>query len=301
MSLILGELIIICINQFLISNKKGIKALSLTVLGIGLGVYTLLDAGDLIAFRNLSIFTYLALGIWLILEKKNLIKFEKLDWIWYILSLSVGLIAAIAFRYLYHFTETTTYSGGKNGLAYLFSYGYSMFLPFLNFENKYLFSSFLSIFPVSLIVAMIYVYKTEKHEKFLMPLIVVIVLQSIFCMTKLPLFKIIGWKSTWNMSLCASAIGLVSVYLYIYMLANIDENIFPIKTSMRMTLALLVFYFLIPKPEIFMSRGYMYGLACLITLLYFMFINFGNPKYKKVLLVILVIWSVISSAPVLFI
>ena len=301
MSLILGELIIICINQFLVSNKKGVKALSLAVLGCCLGVYTWFDAGDLIAFRNISIFTYFALTIWLILEKKNLIKFEKLDLIWYILSLAFGLIVAIVLRYLYHFTGTTTYSGGENGLAYLFSYGYGIFLPFLNFENKYLFSSFLSIFPVSLIVAMIYVYKTEKHEKFLMPLIIVIVLQSIFCMTKLPLFKIIGWQTTWNMSLCASAISLASVYLYMYMIANIDENIFSIKTSMRMTLALLVFYFLIPKPKIFMSGGYIYALSSAITLLYFLFINFENPKYKKVLLVMLAIWSLISSVPVLFI
>ena len=66
------------------------------------------------------------------------------------------------------------------------------------------------------------------------------------------------------------------------MLANIDENIFSIKTSMRMTLALLVFYFLIPKPKIFMSGGYIYALSSAITLLYFLFINFGNPKYKKV-------------------
>ena len=134
-----------------------------------------------------------------------------------------------------------------------------------------------------------------------MPLIIVIVLQSIYCMTKLPLFKIIGWQTTWNMSLCASAISLASVYLYMYMIANIDENIFSIKTSMRMTLALLVFYFLIPKPKIFMSGGYIYALSSAITLLYFLFINFGNPKYKKVLLVMLAIWSLISSVPVLFI
>lgn len=301
MSLIIGELSIICMNQFLCSKNKYIKPLSIAILGFCIGSYAFLDKGDLIAFRNLSMLTFVALAIWLVLEKKQELKLEKTNYIWIILSLIAGFIISFVFGNIIASLEMSKYSGGENGLPYLFSYGYSMFLPFLNLESKYLYASFLSIFPVSLIVAMIYVYKTEKHETFLMPLIIVIVLQSIFCMTKLPIFKIIGWDNTWNMSLCASAISLASVYLYMYMIANIDENIFSIKNSMRMTLALLVFYFLIPKPEIFMFRGYMYGLACLITLLYFMFINFGDKRYKKVLLILLVIWSVISSAPVLFV
>jgi hypothetical protein len=94
------------------------------------------------------------------------------------------------------------------------------------------------------------------------------------------------------------AIGLACIYLYMYMLANIDENIFKLKTSIKIVLALLVLFFLVPKPTVFASKVYLYVLTMCLTVLYFLFINFADKRYQNILLVVLVLWSLISFVPV---
>lgn len=41
----------------------------------------------------------------------------------------------------------------------------------------------------------------------------------------------------------AGAVGISCIYLYIYMFAHIEENIFKLADSAKIVLALLVFYF----------------------------------------------------------
>lgn len=301
-TIILGELAIIALNQFMTSENKIIKAISIIVISVIIGAFAFIDRGQIVIFKKLLIFTYIAMAVWVILKNKSKLKFNKWDEAWLIYFTISGIIIAV-WTYLYgtELPESSAQLNQGNGLMHLFSYGYSMFLPFVNLGENAIYSSFLSVFPLSLILAMVYVYKKEKHLDFLMPMILVLVLQSVFCMTRLPLFKIIGWQSDWNMTLCVPAISLSCIYLYIYMIANIEENIFKLADSAKIVLALLVLYFIMPRPEIFMSKGYMYAISAVITLLYFMFINFADKRYQKVLLIVLVVWSLISTVPVLFV
>lgn len=307
-AIILGELAIILLDRIFICKNKILKSLFAVVLLIVLWFYgkeySVGYYRDHISnsFTRVILFTYLALAVWLIIKNtKELSKWKKivLSILPFILTIAVFIITRC--YYLSYANDILDLDNEKNGILHLFSYGYSMFLPFTDVGENALYSSFLSIFPLSLILAMIYVYKKEKHLDFLMPMILVIVMQSIFCMIRIPILEFFYININMYLDYVAGAIGLSCIYLYIYMFANIDENIFKLADSAKISIALLIFYFLVPRPEVFMSKGYMYAISAVITLLYFMFINFADKRYQKVLLVILVLWSLISTVPVLFV
>lgn len=307
-AILCGEAIVISVNQFITNKKSIIKMLCICVIGLAIGFY---HNGLHYEWMGLEILVapiYIAIIVWTIWKNKKDFKFEKQDMVYTIIGVIIGAVLCyFGLRYYsyLHIVQTIPDDVQGNGLTHLMSYGYSMFLPFFETENNLVYSSFISIFPLSLIVAMLYVYKKEKHVEFLMPMIIILVLESVFCMTRNGLFNIIDSTSEpfpmLYVQLCANAVNLGCIYMYMYMIANIDENIFSITTSMRIVLALIVFYFFIPRPEVFTSKGFLYGITAVITLLYFLFINFADPRYKKVLLWVLSIWALISSVPVLFI
>lgn len=296
-AILCGQAIILAIDKIMTSDKIVIKVIASAIIGLSAGLYNVCNPVEWSGFEQLLLFVYLAMLIWVVLKNKNMLKITKRT----ILSAIPCLIIGIALYMLGirnascimippEKTET-------NGLIHLVSYGYSMFLPFVDTGKNIVYSSFLSIFPLSLILAIVYVYKNEKHLEFLLPMILVIVIESIWCMTGLEILGNILKFSGLYMEVCAAAVSLACVYLYIYMIANIEENIFSMRTSVKVVLGLLVLYFLIPRPDVFMTKGYMYVLAMLITLLYFLFINFADKRYQKVLLIVLTIWSVISFIP----
>lgn len=297
-ALILGEIAIISLDRIFASKNKILKSL---FAGLLLGTlwfygreYSVGYYKDyaLNGFTRMIFLTYLALAVWLILKNtKELPKWKKVVFCVLPFAITIAIFAVARFHYLPFANGVLDLDNEKNGLLHLFSYGYSMFLPFVDTGKKIVYSSFLSIFPLSLIWAMIYVYKKEKHLEFLLPMIFAIVGECVFCMLT---------KTSMYYDCVAGAIGLSCIYLYIYMFAHIEENIFKLADSAKIVLALLVFYFIAPRPETFMSKGYMYAISAVITLLYFMFINFADKRYQKVLLVVLVLWSIISTVPVFF-
>lgn len=298
-AIILGELAIVSLDKIFIYKNKILKILFSVILLGTLWFYgktyflEYYSEYALNGFTRVILLTYLALAIWLIIKNaKELSNWKKiaLSILPFLLTVAVFIVAR--YYYLPFANDVLDSDNEKNGLLHLFSYGYSMFLPFVDTSKNIAYSSFLSLFPLSLIWAMIYVYKKEKHLDFLIPMIIAIVCESIFCMIKTPIYM--------YYDCVAGAVGLSCIYLYIYMIANIEENIFKLADSAKIVLALLVLYFIMPRPEIFMSKGYMYAISAVITLLYFMFINFADKRYQKVLLVVLVLWSLVSTVPVFF-
>lgn len=281
-AILLGEIIVLALYYFI--NSENVMKKVVSILALTLSMVSLFCTEQLLSVDKALLFVYIAMIVWIMIKSIINYKGNSSNKINILISLSVIICLLQQGLSEVNINELLVENSG-NGISRLFSYGYSIFLPFVDMGANIEYSGFLSIFPLSLIAAMIYVYKKEKHLEFLMPMIIVIVLESILCMTK-------------NIECCAVAVSLGCIYLYIYMIANIEENIFSMKTSIKIVLALLVLYFLIPRPDAFMTKGYMYILAMLITLLYFLFINFADERYKKVLLVVLVIWSLISFLPV---
>ncbi len=299
LAIILGELAIISLDRIFVSKNKILKSLfAIILLGTlwfygkeySMGFYRGYTSNG---FTRIILLTYLALAIWLILKNtREFSKWKKIALCILPFVVTIVIFAVARYYYLPFANDVLDLDNEKNGMLHLFSYGYSMFLPFVDTSKNIAYSSFLSIFPLSLIWAMMYVYKKEKHLDFLLPMILVIVVQSIFCMLT---------KTNMYYDCVAGAVGLSCIYIYIYMFAHIEENIFKLSDSAKVVLALLVFYFIVPRPEMFMSKGYMYAISAVVTLLYFMFINFADKRYQKVLLILLVVWSVISTVPVLFV
>ena len=282
----------------IIKNKKVlIKVILSMLLGFALGHYskTYYHTHEVNSFSTVLAFTYIALAIWRILQYRKDFKLTKKT----VITMLVCILVALPFagKVLYdncrNTIPSTLIERETNGMIHLFSYGYSVFLTFVDTGKNIVYSSFLSIFPLSLIMAMAYVYKKEEHLDFFMPMIIAIVGESTFCIIKTPIYM--------YFDCVAGAVALSCIYLYMYMIANIEENVFKMKDSAKIVLAFLVFYFLIPRPEVFMSKVYMYVLAMLVTLLYFLFINFADKRYQRVLLVVLSIWSIVSVVPLIFI
>lgn len=307
-AIIIGELAIIFLDKFFVYKNKALKGLFSVIILCTLWFYgktyflEYYSEYALNSFTRTILLTYLALAIWIMIKNtKELSNWKKIA-LSVLPILSTVAVFAVARNYYLPFTnDVLDLDNEKNGILHLFSYGYSMFLPFVDTSKNIAYSSFLSLFPLSLIWAMIYVYKKEKHLAFLMPMIIVTVIESILCMVRLTPLQALGLNINLYFDYVAGAIGLSCIYLYIYMFANIDENVFKQADSAKISIALLIFYFLVPRPEVFMSKGYMYAISAVITLLYFMFINFADKRYQKVLLVVLVLWSLISTVPVLFV
>lgn len=313
-AIICGQAIVLAIYHILTSEKKTTKALLTVAIGVLAGAYLGFNDGYYTGFERLLFFVYVAVTIWVILDNKTRIKFKKEELKYFIPCIVLAVLLCIGTIWIYNANVqfspflNVDENGHKvieleetkgNGLQYLLSYGYAPFLIFTELSENLEYMSFLSIFPLSLILAMLYLYKKEKHIEFLMPMIIVITLECIFCMTKLPIFKFIGFTESLRLEVCANAVSLACIYLYIYMIANVKESVFSLTKSAKVILGFLVFYFLIPRPEAFASRGYMYSIVCIITLLYFIFINYTDSRYKRVLSVILVMWAVASFFPVI--
>lgn len=295
-TILCGESIILLFDNIVKNKKVFIKIVLSMILGFAFGFYskTYYHTHEVNSFSTVLFFTYIALAIWRILKYKKDFKFTKKTCLIAILCVLVAVPfwGKVLCDSSYNTFPSASIERETNGLVHLFSYGYSMFLPFIETGKNVVYTSFLSVFPLSLILAMVYVYKKEKHLDFLIPMIIAIVCESIFCMIKTPIYM--------YYDCVAGAVGLSCIYLYIYMIANIEENIFKLADSAKIVLALLVLYFIMPRPELFMSKGYMYAISAVITLLYFMFINFADKRYQKVLLVVLVLWSLVSTVPVFF-
>lgn len=296
-TILCGESIILLFDNIVKNKKVFIKIVLSMILGFAFGFYskTYYHTHEVNSFSTILFFTYIALAIWRILKYKKDFKFTKKTCLIAILCVLVAVPfwGKVLYDSSYNTFPSASIERETNGLVHLFSYGYSMFLPFIETGKNVVYTSFLSVFPLSLILAMVYVYKKEKHLDFLIPMIIAIVCESIFCMIKTPIYM--------YYDCVAGAVGLSCIYLYMYMFAHIEENIFKLTDSAKIVLGLLVFYFLVPRPEVFMSKGYMYAISAVITLLYFMFINFADKRYQKVLLVVLLLWSLISTVPVLFV
>lgn len=251
-------------------------------------------------------YVFFALLIWIIIKNFKNYKFKKTDLI--CLAVCLALISIFVGRfYILSKNEiniilNTSYPGnrvstGGKGIQYLFSYAYSFFLPFMQTEDNMLYASMLSFFPVPLIMGMIYVYKKEKNYDFLMPLMIVSVLESIWCISGLPSFLAkITLLQFVPVERCAVAVALASIYMYIYIISNIDEKFISLSNTMKITIALLIVFFCISRPyPLENSKGYMYLFSAIMAMAFFMCLNCTDKRYVKIFLGIALIWTLVSG------
>lgn len=290
-SLVIGELIIVLINKFFETDKKKICSLGIIISFI---IYTFTFRPYVIGFG----YVFIALIIWSIIKNKSKIKENlKLELITIIISLIEIIISVIFFdNNNVEYVEMTT-----NGLTVLFSYLYNFLLPFYNLESPEIFANIIAIFPLPLFISLYYLYQKENHVEFLLPITIVMVFETIFCMSGFPdiINKVFLFSQT-NVFRVAQALQLANLYIIFYFLGNIKEELFEIKHSMRITIVLACLILFIPIPEIFAVKKFLYIFVIEITLFSFLFLNYTDPKYKKVLLFFMTLFTLIGGVPVIF-
>lgn len=301
-----GELTLIALDKFMNSKEPKWKAIWSAVFVYSLISYIMtLYPAWIISFG----YVFLALAIWIIIKnfknyKENNFN-KKID----IICLACILICIVTILGVFYVTSreaitaimNTSYPGarqetGGHGIKYLFSYLYSFMLPFRQDFDTMEFASFMSFFPVPLIIGLIYLYKKEKHGEFILPMLIVMVLEIVWCLSGIPgVFGKITLLSQVPVERCSVAIGLASIYLYIYMFANIDERVLKQTHSGYIVLAILVALFFIEVPTVLNTKGNLYIFVMIEALGGFLLLNIGDKNYQKLFLGFAVIISLISS------
>ncbi len=184
----------------------------------------------------------------------------------------------------------------------MFSYLYNIAMPFNKFQNMELLGSILAIFPVPMGLALYYMYKGDKHLDFLLPMTIIAVIESVYCMSGFPEFisKLTMLSGAGGLRVMP-AVMLANLFILFYFLANVKEELFNIKVNIRITILVVCLLAFIPYPAVFASKGFLYLFASELSLLTFMFLNFSDKRYTKVFLFFLVLFSLIGGIPMYFI
>lgn len=288
-AIILGEIFVVIFNNIITNEKLKNKILYSAILIAIAFAYMQRTISVAISFS----YIWLALIIWILIKNKEKLKNNKILFGTIPLTI-VSIILSLYFDLGFRNDPIMK----TKGFSYLFTYIYNILLPFTNIENKYLYGNFISIFPIPMLVAIYYIYNHDEHIEFLLPLTLVSVVETIFCISGLPqvINTILGFTniSTVRVSI---AVNYANLLLIFYMISNIDE-IFKLKTAVRLTLVSICLLAFIKYPSEFSSRLYLYLFAAEICVLFLLFYNYGNKKYKKVFLFFIVLFTLISGITV---
>lgn len=302
----LGELALISIDKFMNSKELKWKIIWTAIFSYSAISYILILYP---AWQVSFGYIFLGLVIWNVIKnfknyKENNFN-KKIDIVCMICSL-VSIIAVCLGTY---FTSkeaitaiiNTSYPGarqvtGGHGIKYLFSYLYSFMLPFRQDFDVMEFASFTSFFPIPLILAFVYLYKKEKHAEFILPMLIVLVLEIVWCSSGMPAFLAkFTMLSLVPVERCAVAVGLGLIYLYIFMFANVEERFIKQTHAGYIIIAILIVLFFMPVPTVLNTKGNLYIFVMIEALGGFLLLNTGDKNYQKLFLEFAVIVSLISS------
>lgn len=289
-SIIIGEIIVVLLNNLINSQEVKNKIIN----SCAIVVLSFIYMQTTISFAIVFSYVWLALIIWLLIKDKDKIKENRtISFIigTLLLSIIAGLVSLklIPSSFQYDPIENTS------GASYLFTYIYNILLPYTNMEKKYLFGNFISLFPIPMLVSLYYLYKNDKHVEFLLPITIVTVLETIFCISGFPniINNILGFNSV-TVARCSVAVNYANLLILFYIISNIEE-IFKLRTAIKLTLASVCILAFINYPAEFSSRSFLYLFAAELCVLFLLFYNYGNKKYKKVLLFFMVLFTLISG------
>lgn len=288
--IIFEELVVIFVNKLLTKDKR--KRI-LNSLGIILSVIicTFLYESYTIAFG----YVFLGLIIWLFIKNRESLK-DKSLLITTIITFIITVVTSIISKIFLAIPFVENMYLTRNGISYLFSYLNNFLLPFYDISNAKEFASIVSLFPVPMLIALYYMYKKEKHTEFLMPITIITVLETVFCLAGFPdiINKITGFDIV-NVSVCASAVGLANLFIIFYFLGNVDEELFKTSHAIRFCLVVICLLIFVGRPDAFMAQKYLYFFVIEMCILSFLFLFWGDKKYKNVFLFFLVTITLIGG------
>lgn len=255
--LIWGQIVVVLVDKFMTTNKKRNKYLcALGILVSGLSYIFEFYPAWQISFG----YVFLALIIWILIKN---IKYEKYRFTKHdvaVIVITLLCIALLLGRWYMLSKDTlaaemnTDYPGERNevggGALNLYSYFYNIFFPTEEYLNPCEYSSMLSLFPIPLILGLIYVIRNKKDLHFWIPMLVVGGFLSIWCVYGFPEFLAVLTKMSMSTAGRASIpLGTVCIYILIYLIGNFEKDDKLINKKLSYVLSGIFILFIIYKAK----------------------------------------------------
>lgn len=290
-SLVFGSIVIVLFNKLLNSENKKMNLLY-TLLIIALSI---MYSYTFIPFAVVFGYIFLALLIFVLIKNKEKLKEKK---VYVILSILLSIIGIVYSKFIMANNYTEESMGNVHGFSLMFYYLFDCFLPFKEMNYKEFLCGMYSVAPLPIFISLYYIYKNEKDVHFLLPISVATVFEIIFCLSGFPsaVNKVLLLE---NISNTRMVIGVhfANLLIVYYFLSNIQEKLFSTKVNMRISIIVAILLILVSYPTIFSSRSYLTLFVLEITSLCFMFLNMEEKKYRKVLVAVILILTLISGIP----
>lgn len=297
-AIILGEIITVLIYKIIDKPKSKLNILkSITII--------ICSVAYMYTFRSFAIsfgYLFFALVIGIILKNIKTLKENK----GCIITLSLTLVASIGtaiiaemfFGKLYLDTLKPNQSVGFSGL---FTYIYTPLLPFNNSGDISKWLGIISVFPIPMLLALYYMYKKDEHSEFLLPITLISVFETIYCISGFPeIINKVTMLSEVSAIRVAPAVQMASLFIMFYFFSNVADINFNRIHTMRLTVVAICVLAFIQYPTQFLGKIFMYIFSAELSVLIFLFLNFSDKKYQKVLLFFLMTLSLIGGVSVLF-
>ena len=291
-ALVFGNIIMVLIDRLLKSEKKKSKVL----LAIAIILCSIAYSYTFIPYAISLGYLYIAFTIFILIRNKEKLKENKTSLICTLLISILGMALSKLILKNNYLEEPIEFLSGMN---LLYSYLYNVFLPFKNIENKELFASIISVWPVPLIISLYYIYKNEKHIEFLLPITIIGVMQTLYCSAPVPeIIKKILFSDNVAVYRIMLAVHLSNLFILFYFLGNIKEKLFKTKVAIRLSVLFIILLAFVYFPTVIGNRWYLTLYVMEQTALAFLFLNMEEKSYRKVLIVFLVLLTLIGGVPI---
>lgn len=236
-TLIWGQLIIVLVNKFMITNKKYVKYLC------ALGLVSVLLSYAFVLYPAWQIpFVYVLFAVFIFMFVTNIkdgYRFTIHD----VIVITLTVLTVLAFVTAWFVTSkdaieatmSTDYPGQRRevggGSFILYSYIYNIFYPYKDAFNPCETSSMLSFYPIPMIFGILYLFRNRKDEKikddllFLIPAIFIGVFLTVWCKYGFP--EIIAKLSLMSMSTsqrASIALGTINIYILMYLFGRMEDR-----------------------------------------------------------------------------
>lgn len=287
-SIIIGEIIIVLLNKMLTENKNVKMYFVINM------ILSFIYMQTAIYFAISLAYIWLAIAIWLLIKNKKSKNFSLC-----LISSVIDVVLMVISCKFVNFGFKADPILQTRSVFLLFTYPYNILLPFTNVESKYLFGNFISLFPIPLIISLYYLYKNDDHTEFLLPITIVTVIETIFCISGFPnvIAKILGFEEVSAVRV-AVVVNFANLILLFYIISNMEISM-KIDIAMKLTIISVVIVGVLVATinnslGIFFKNS-VYIISAELGALYLLFYNYKNKKYKKMLLFILVTLTLVSG------
>ena len=128
---------------------------------------------------------------------------------------------------------------------------------------------------------------------------IVTAFETIFCLVGLPeTLSVITHFDKVNYIVCAAAVNFSSLLIAMYIISNVEEKMFELVPSMRLTMIVVVIMALIDQfqpVEKFSSRGFMFLFVSENAALIFLFLNWTVRRYRNGFFTLMLFFVLLSG------